>query len=697
MRDDLKTLKAEYSETIYKHYFPVWTGNGKNISCFSHEDKNPSLSVFLKAGEFRHHCHACGISGDVLDLIGSIENIPDAGHRIGRFKEIAGITEGKKKIIKTYNYTDAEGRLLFQVVRYEPKGFAQRRPDPNDPSKFIYNLQGVSLVPFNLPAILKSQYSFLVEGEGDCETLKGLGFTASCNPMGAGKWRPEYNEHFRGKRIYIIPDNDKPGRGHALQVARGLHGIATSIRVIELPGLKEKQDTSDWIAARQGKDSEEIKAELRQLVKACPEWTEPKTPAETPEGKGLLSSLIKWNDIEGLNTSTEYLLERLIPEGAITLLFGRGGIGKTSLTLQMIHAIAEGKDFAGLHTKRTPASYIDLENPLSVLKDRIKHIGQSDNILIWHGSCEPSPARLDRADYLRYFELPKGLIVFDTLRASFLGDENNSKDIAIIVDRLKQFRDKGYTILLLHHSKKSNDSIYKGSTAILDLIDHALCLEPIKDDDEIIDFDPNRIYKFGVKIKTRFEPFSLHLQFDPEIKGFNISKDPDTERIEAIYEILKESPGGLKQKELKERVRAELGLSEFQARRLLKRGENMSAWYVQGAGSGRENRALIYKPNFDWLIGQPIYSRPINLTQQETDKTLSKHETSNSQQTLDNACLVDRTEGVYPINITNHFDRTGKMQKDDAVILTQQCQICMLTPGQRTLCEVKKPCPKGGA
>jgi hypothetical protein len=34
-----------------------------------------------------------------------------------------------KRIVATYDYFDADGALAFQVVRYEPKDFRQRRPD----------------------------------------------------------------------------------------------------------------------------------------------------------------------------------------------------------------------------------------------------------------------------------------------------------------------------------------------------------------------------------------------------------------------------------------------------------------------------------------------------------------------------------------------------------------------------------------
>jgi len=90
---------------------------------------------------------------------------------------------------------------------------------------------------------------FIVEGERDADRLYESGFVATCCPMGAGKWRREYNQYFKGRLVAIIPDNDSAGKTHAEQIAESLYGTAGQIRIVELPGLPEKGDFSDWCAA----------------------------------------------------------------------------------------------------------------------------------------------------------------------------------------------------------------------------------------------------------------------------------------------------------------------------------------------------------------------------------------------------------------------------------------------------------------
>ncbi|MBI4643654.1 MAG: hypothetical protein HY743_07980, partial [Deltaproteobacteria bacterium] len=145
-----------------------------------------------------------------------------------------------------------------------PKSFRQRRPD--GAGGWVWKMTGVKLVPYHLPEIQKADTIFICEGEKDADNLIRLGLTATCNPMGAGKWRETYNGHFQGKQVVILPDNDDPGRKHAQDVARNLHGVAGSVKIVELPGLPEKGDVSDWLA------TEGTREALEKLVGATPEW-----------------------------------------------------------------------------------------------------------------------------------------------------------------------------------------------------------------------------------------------------------------------------------------------------------------------------------------------------------------------------------------------------------------------------------------
>lgn len=165
-----------------------------------------------------------------------------------------------------YPYCDAVGQVLYEVVRLPGKQFRVRRPKGN--GTYEWNLDGIERLPYRLNEVLVAEEVFIVEGEKDVETLRGLEIIASTNPGGAGGWREEFTQYFRGKRVIVLPDQDAPGHKWADRVLLDLHGTATQVKRIDLPGLEfgSGADVSDWI------NSGHHKAELRELVEAAPLW-----------------------------------------------------------------------------------------------------------------------------------------------------------------------------------------------------------------------------------------------------------------------------------------------------------------------------------------------------------------------------------------------------------------------------------------
>ena len=174
-------------------------------------------------------------------------------------------------LVATYDYRDEAGVLLFQVVRFQPKRFVQRRPELAAKDGWAWNTKGVRRVPYRLPELLGSPdvMVFICEGEKDVDNLRALGLVATCNAGGAGKWARDLSIHLRGRHAVILPDNDAAGDAHARDVAAKLAGVAASIRVLALPGLPDKGDASDWIAA--GGTTAALAVLARDAPEAAPE------------------------------------------------------------------------------------------------------------------------------------------------------------------------------------------------------------------------------------------------------------------------------------------------------------------------------------------------------------------------------------------------------------------------------------------
>ena len=187
----------------------------------------------------------------------------------------------KRQITHVYDYYTAEGTLIHQTVRFAPKGFAQRRPDPATPGSFLWNLHDIETVLYHLPRVLAAiaahEMVYLVEGEKDADTLAERGMTATTNPMGAKYWRPHYTNMLRGAHITLLADHDPQGRAHVEHIAQALLGQAASVKICYAFHTNEPHsDVSDWIAAGG------TRADFETILEQIPDYTGPEAPALTP-------------------------------------------------------------------------------------------------------------------------------------------------------------------------------------------------------------------------------------------------------------------------------------------------------------------------------------------------------------------------------------------------------------------------------
>ena len=197
--------------------------------CPAHDDHNPSLSIREVDGKVLLHCHAGCAQQDVIDALKA------------RGVWLPERTDDPR-IVAEYDYTDEHGNLLYQVVRYQPKDFKQRRPDGYGGWTWR---KGARQVLYHLPEVLEAPIVFVVEGERDVETLRDYGFVATTNAGGAkAHWAPHFTEALRGREVILIPDNDAPGRKRVLNIARALLGQVARLVVLELEG--GAKDVTEW-------------------------------------------------------------------------------------------------------------------------------------------------------------------------------------------------------------------------------------------------------------------------------------------------------------------------------------------------------------------------------------------------------------------------------------------------------------------
>ncbi len=248
--------------------------------CPAHDDSTPSLAVTRgEDGKVVLFCQAKCTVDAVCRALGIEQKdlFPKSGDA------------AKPVIATTYPYHDERGLELYEVVRLVPKSFRQRRrhlgewlwalgpKTAEELRKLGYQTsEGVGAVRrvlYRLPELVdpgsKARTVFIAEGEKDVDNLRTLGFVATCCAGGGNGW-PHVAAHaaevLAGRHVVILPDNDKPGREYAAAAAAAVRATAKSVLVLELPGLGEKGDVSDWIRDRgPAQDGSTAKA-LQQLV-----------------------------------------------------------------------------------------------------------------------------------------------------------------------------------------------------------------------------------------------------------------------------------------------------------------------------------------------------------------------------------------------------------------------------------------------
>lgn len=406
-------------------------------ACPAHDDRNPSLSVTQKGQKVFFKCHAGCNFEEIISALGEREN----GWREHRPQTPKTKTRGK--IEATYDYGD------FQVVRFEGKQFRQRRKVGGG---WVYNLDGVTPCLYHedevREAAARGGTLYVVEGEKDVERLRALDLTATCNPMGAGKWRDEYADALRGADVIVVADRDTPGRKHALNVKQSLTGTARSVRVVEaLTG----KDASDHLDAGHS---------VEQFV-----------PADrfSPIDLGKLIT-------DGIEPP-EFLIEDVLYRAKAHALMGEPGDGKTLAMLAFAaRLIAEGKRVV----------WLDEENGPQVVASRLEKLGANPSHVserfVYFAFSEPT---LDDAAELiaQIVALTPDLVVFDSGADMYVAadlDENSNRDMTewatTFTQRLARLH--GIASVILEHVAKGSDGSYqRGAGAKKAKVDAAWRLE----------------------------------------------------------------------------------------------------------------------------------------------------------------------------------------------------------------------------
>jgi hypothetical protein len=355
-------------------------------------------------------------------------------------------------------YCDTDGRLLGikrRTARVAKDGSYWERGKP--------------LVPYGLDRLAEAGDKaavLLVEGESDTWTCWYHDFHALGLP-GADSVKCLEARHVAKVAAFVVHgDNDSAGNRFRTNLTARLAEIAPGRKVYQLHTPAPYNDLSDWYRG-------EVAGFLRQLKEriagaasqpAAPVERSTVSLAELPEEAG-----------EG------WLWEPWLPQGALVVLDGDPGIGKSTVSL----------DFAARFTAGVPFPTVNTPAPGS--PGRVLLLGAEDNLSrIVRGRLLRAGANLANVHVLASdvsglapVEFPEGwdtveraveqeqigLVVIDPLMAFFSGrvDTNKDADVRRVLRAAAETADRlRCTILFVRHLNKaaSGKAIYRGGGSI---------------------------------------------------------------------------------------------------------------------------------------------------------------------------------------------------------------------------------------
>jgi AAA domain len=398
----------------------------------------------------------------------------------------------------TIPVTDCAGQLTG-VGRYQPN------PATRNSDRKMLQIGGSERDLFPRPETIDGpEIVWLVEGESDAIALWSLDMPAVGYP-GVGKWVSSWPARFAGRRVIVCADCDGKGREAGAQWVRELESHAAEVWSLDLDkGRDDGFDVGDLILdwRAEGATIEKLRstlggmAENARRLAAKDGASNGGVPSTTPLGVGTLApstespvntedsgvppvgtlappGTLRRCDVRRFLTTdplpVEWIADGVLARGTLTLLAGREKEGKSLLAMALAaRAATGGGQIAGINVCAARALIVDAENGGGELHRRVRALGlgvqHAARIEVYEAVAHDLRRDLGELDALLDSIRPD-LLVLDSWRSLWGGDENDSGEVARVLDPLRNMIRRYHAgAILIHHMRKGGG--YRGSSAI---------------------------------------------------------------------------------------------------------------------------------------------------------------------------------------------------------------------------------------
>jgi RecA-family ATPase len=309
-------------------------------------------------------------------------------------------------------------------------------------------------------------------------------------------------------------------------------------------------DTKDSDNEKGSMTADELLADIR---KSDPDYMPKNVVRIKPLADAKNIVPIPLGDLKAIIPSPiEYICYPCLPTQGLGFIYAASGVGKTLFSLNLSYSIAQGGNFLKYSCpKPRKVLYIDAEMAFNQIHNRLLKIieiqGELDN---------PQNFSLLTPDKVLPFRMPKidnpadqkiyeeiiaigeyEVIVFDNLSMLSSFDENKSNEWIIVQDWLLKLRSFGKTVIIIHHAGKDKSG-YRGTSRMLDCMDVAISLQPVKLEETEED---SHIKKFKIVYEKHriFEGMEV-LPFEVTLENFKWNyQSMEKSNIEKVVEMIK--------------------------------------------------------------------------------------------------------------------------------------------------------------
>ena len=425
------------------------------------------------------------------------QQLDDFGFRLQPVREQTTKRPEQFQEVARYFYTDENGVVSYQVAREESASGAKRFKQFDSQGKAGIKNKGITPLPYKLHEIMNrhDDVVHIVEGEKCAEALAAEGdLLATTNSGGGGQWSEVHSAYLKGRNCVVYEDNDAKGQAHARKVIQTLLPFAASVQLVQFREFAAKFDVADYLLTHDLVDLHE-RREIVTNVDDTPLELEDEDDAGLPLSYPVLSIA----DLYAMPPA-QWLIDGVIAEKELTVLYAPPGEGKTFLALDFALHVAAGRDWNDHTVKGGRVLYIAGEG-VSGLPARVK---------AWHAhnQCDPAesfyilPQTVEMVDDEAMFRLTNtiremgefDLIVIDTVARALAGaEENSASEMGKFIAACGRLQtDHNASVLGIHHSGKDVAKGMRGSSSLLGAVNTSMSCKRVDDNQIKLTFEKQK-------------------------------------------------------------------------------------------------------------------------------------------------------------------------------------------------------------